>query len=628
METIFIYFGKVILTSGVMFLYYLLFLKDKTFHHYNRFYLLSVLLVSLLLPLLKVSYFTLEVNNDIYLLINILQDFNSKNNLSHDFIYLKFAAVAFGLVSVFFLAKIIYGLAKIQQFKKQFSKENFGGINFYQTNLQEAPFSFFRNLFWKDSIHLQSDLGRQILKHEMVHIEQKHSWDNIFTEIATSLFWFNPFFYFIKKEINLIHEYLADKKAVQNSDTKAFAQMLLASHFSGKQFPATSPLLSSNLKKRLTMLKKSKTKFSYARRIFALPLLFILGFIYLVNAKNKEIKETNSEIEKMVSDLKIEQLNSILKLDTIIPKKSENPQIIILDSTKGNIGYGKDGTALYKSNPELFKDSDTKDLSSIEEVRKTIEKKRQEIEPLRSKLDKDYEIARKFYDEMRVKNDALKKLSEKKDWDNPDFSKLEKEMNEIGKKIDAVFNSEDFVKNQKLMEMKFSDMDKLYAQLDKLYNSDDFINSLKNAENFGKLLNEKELKEISSNAKVTTKDAEIAARDAAKLVNSKEFKKQIADAEKAAKNAKKLVNSKEYQQQIKDAQKAAEEATKNGNKSKVIILNSSGKGDENIKIYIDGKEVSKSEMERFPPEKIEKMEVNKKGYLGKKNAEIHITTKK
>ena len=112
------------------------------------------------------------------------------------------------------------------------------------------------------------------------------------------------------------------------------------------------------------------------------------------------------------------------------------------------------------------------------------------------------------------------------------------------------------------------------------------------------------------------------------MVNSNEFKKQIADAEKAAKNAKKLVNSKEYQQQIKDAQKAAEEATKNGNKSKIIILNSSGKGDGNMKIFIDGKEVSKSEMERFPPEKIEKMEVNKKGYLGKKNAEIHITTKK
>jgi hypothetical protein len=89
------------------------------------------------------------------------------------------------------------------------------------------------------------------------------------------------------------------------------------------------------------MLKKSKTKFSYARRIFALPLLFILGFIYLVNAKNKEIKETNSEIEKMVSDLKIEQLNSILKLDTIIPKKIGKSANHYFRFNQGNIGYGK-----------------------------------------------------------------------------------------------------------------------------------------------------------------------------------------------------------------------------------------------------------------------------------------------
>lgn len=609
METIFIYFGKVILTSGVMFLYYRLFLKDKTFHHYNRFYLLSVLLVSLLLPLLKVSYFTLEVNSDIYLLINKLQDFNSKNNLSHDFIYLKFAALAFGLVSVFFLAKLIYGLAKIQQFKKQFSKENFEGINFYQTNLQEAPFSFFRNLFWKDSIHLQSDLGRQILKHEMVHIEQKHSWDKIFAEIATSLFWFNPFFYFIKKEINLIHEYLADKKAVQNSDTKAFAQMLLASHFSGKQFPATSPFLSSNLKKRLTMLKKSKTKFSYARRIFALPLLFILGFIYLVNAKNKEIKETNKEIEKMVSDLKIEQLNSVLNKDTISPKKSETEKIIILDSTKGNIGYGKDGTALYKSNPELFKSNETTNSKSIEEIQKLIEEKQKQIEPLQLNLNKEHEIARKFADEMRIKGEILRKLSEKKDWDNPDFSKLEKQMDELGLKMDAVFNSEDFKKNMKALDMNFSDLNKLHEQLDKFYNSEDFKNSI-------------------SHAELQAKNAEIAAKEVEKMVNSKEFKKQIADAEKAAKNAEKLVNSKKFKQQIKDAEKAAEQAAQNAKKSNVIILNSSGKGDENVKIYIDGKEVSKEEMEKFPSDKIESVHVFKKGYLGKQIGEIQITTKK
>jgi len=70
METIFLYFGKMILVSAVMSAYYLLFLRDKTFHHYNRFYLLGTMVLSLLLPLLKVEYFTIETDSRILLLLN------------------------------------------------------------------------------------------------------------------------------------------------------------------------------------------------------------------------------------------------------------------------------------------------------------------------------------------------------------------------------------------------------------------------------------------------------------------------------------------------------------------------------------------------------------------------------
>ncbi|TZF98891.1 hypothetical protein FW781_02905 (plasmid) [Chryseobacterium panacisoli] len=304
MEAILLYFGKIILCSGVTFLYYQLSLKDKTFHHYNRFYLLAAIVISLLLPLIRVDDFTIEVNNDMYMLLDKIQNFNSEKNINNGNLYFNIIFSALGLVSLYFLGKLIYGIFKIQQFKKQFQKESFDGINFYRTDLNEAPFSYFKNLFWKNAITLHSDIGKQILKHEMVHIEQKHSFDKIFIEIITSVFWFNPFFHIIKKEINLIHEYLADKKAVQQSDTKAFAQMLLASHFSGTQLPAASPFLSSNLKKRLKMLQKPKTKFGYARRILALPVLFTVAFAYLVNAKNREIEETNLSIKKVVSEIK------------------------------------------------------------------------------------------------------------------------------------------------------------------------------------------------------------------------------------------------------------------------------------------------------------------------------------
>ena len=306
MEALFLYFGKLVITSAVLFGYYHLALRNRTFHHYNRFYLLGTVVISMLLPMLKVSYFTLEVNDSFYLLLNKIQNFNSTKTLNNDFSYFGAAAAIFGLIAFVFLVRFFIGIFKIQTFKKNYPKEIFEGISFYQTNLENAPFSFFRNLFWKDSIVINSDLGRQILKREMVHIEQKHSLDKIFMEIVTVLFWFNPVFWFIKKEINLIHEYLADKKAVKKSDTKAFAQMLLASHFSGNVIPGTSPLLSSNLKKRLKMLKKPKTKFGYAHRILALPVVFTIVFTYVVHAKNKEIAVLNNVIENHVYLLKTE----------------------------------------------------------------------------------------------------------------------------------------------------------------------------------------------------------------------------------------------------------------------------------------------------------------------------------
>ncbi|CAA7388609.1 M56 family metallopeptidase [Chryseobacterium fistulae] len=332
MEALIIYSIKVIICSGVMLGYYYISLKDKTFHHYNRFYLLTSIPISLLLPLVKIDYFTIEVNSDIYALINNIQNFKVTTNFQEESIYYQIIVLFLGVISIYFLGGIILGMIKIQQLKKQFRKDIFEGINFYHTDLTDAPFSYFKNLFWKDSIILNSEIGKQILKHEMVHIEQKHSFDKIFIEIITAIFWYNPFFHIIKKEISLIHEYLADKKAVKQSDTKAFAQMLLTSHFSGTQLPVTSLFLNSNLKKRLKMLQKPKTKFGYARRILALPVLFSVAFAYLVNAKNREIKETNIAIEKAISQIKKDTITPNISKDEIVnpkinPKRIDNKKI-------------------------------------------------------------------------------------------------------------------------------------------------------------------------------------------------------------------------------------------------------------------------------------------------------------
>ncbi|MCC2590014.1 M56 family metallopeptidase [Chryseobacterium sp. MFBS3-17] len=404
METLLLYFGKMMLCSAVLFAYYHLVLKDKTFHHYNRFYLLVAVAVSLLLPLLKVSYFTVEVNHDMYLLLNKLQYSHNANPESHDNLYFRLIILTAGVVALVLCGKLIAGLLRIQHFSRKFPKEQVKGISFYHTSLREAPFSFFSKLFWRDTILLDSDLGQQILKHEMVHIEQKHSIDKVLMETLTAILWFNPVFWLMKKELYLIHEYLADKKAVKHMDTKAFAQMLLASHFSGSVIPATSPFLNSNLKKRLKMLQKPHTRFGYVPRIMALPLLFTVAFAYMVNAENREILATNDAITEAVS---------VLKTDTLKPKSKAD---------------------------------------------QTLQKNQEKLKKASEKVQKDLERITVLSESAKTKTDELKKIEQEKGSESAAYSEKVKEIEALSNRIDQLYHADDFRKNREELRRNAKDL--------------------------------------------------------------------------------------------------------------------------------------------------------------------------
>ena len=493
MEAFMFYLGKMILCSAVMFAYYLLFLKDKTFHHYNRFYLLLMVIISLVLPLIKVSYFTIETNQNFYLLLSQLNQKQFQNS-AHDITNYSVFYAIIGVVSIILLIRLLLGIVKIQSIRKRFPNEIIEGIRFYQTNLDNAPFSFFRNLFWKQSIQLDSPVGQQILKHEMVHIQQKHSWDKLLMQTVKSVFWFNPLFYFINKEINLIHEYLADNKAVKKSDTRAFAQMLLESHFSGSVIPVTSPFLSSNLKKRLKMLTKNQTKYSYARKLFALPILFLMVFAYMVNAKNKEITETNKVIDLAVKEL---------KNDTIKPKASE------LDSL----------TANHQRQSNMYSDA----------------------------LQEDHLKMSAISTKMADKSKALSALTKAKKEETPEYKALENEMQALANEMESIVSSENYRKNLKGLQESS-------AAIGKLCDSPEFkkkiADAAKKAAEAEKMVNSPEFKKRIADAE---KRAEQAV---AKVYDSPEFKKRLEFAEKLAQstsdNFGKIYNEADFEKMIKD----------------------------------------------------------------------------
>ena len=59
-QSILLYLLKTILVSGILLAYYWVALRDKKFHYYNRFYLLSSSILSLVVPLLNFDWFTVE----------------------------------------------------------------------------------------------------------------------------------------------------------------------------------------------------------------------------------------------------------------------------------------------------------------------------------------------------------------------------------------------------------------------------------------------------------------------------------------------------------------------------------------------------------------------------------------
>ncbi|WDT67304.1 M56 family metallopeptidase [Cloacibacterium sp. TD35] len=617
METIFLYFGKMILVSAVMSAYYLLFLRDKTFHHYNRFYLLGTMVLSLLLPLLKVEYFTIETDSRILLLLNQFNQ-NSSQEVENTFNVWNFGALILGIISFFLLAKLTLGLVKIHQLKKEFPKESIEGITFYNTNLHDAPFSFFRNLFWKKSILINSDLGKQILKHEMVHIEQKHSFDKLFVQMIQSLFWFNPIFYFIKKEITLIHEYLADKKAVKNADTRAFAQMLLASNFSGNVLPATSPFLSSNLKKRLKMLTQKNTKYSYARRILALPILFGVSFALLVNAKNIEIKKQNKAIEIAVQELK-------------------------------------------------------KDTVKEKDVQKLLEAQQAKINKASEKIKKENEKITTLSEQTRKKSEELQKIAKEKGADSYDYELKAKELENIGNEIDRIANSEAYQNNWKEFELNFTEMDKVFnsdefknqfkmneekmKELEKKFNSKEFkdkmirvqkmripqmmdvevpapitppisIEKLKNSPNSN--LTKEEIKKLD---KLSKERAELSKKQAELARKQAEIAKQQAEISRKYVQNNPWVIAIDAVEPKTDVRKYPRlkadvmYVDKNGNAEISGIKEMDLMPSPKTKIYINGKLSTKEEMDKLNPIDIATVNVNKNVNNGKEEGEIRIQTK-
>ncbi len=301
MNDFLIYLMQSAFCLAALYLIYWLFLRKDTFFRANRFYLISSLFLSFTLPLFKVPVFYSdpEVTYVVILeTVNITAE-NISSGIMNNWTIYQTLLIIYLTGVVLFLIRFIFQLFQLFWIINKYGVAEENGLKIVKLEKNFSSFSYFNYVFLSESI--TSDKNRnEIIKHEMAHIQQRHSLDLIILELFIVFQWFNPVIWLYKFSLKGIHEFLADDKLLSSGTNKLFYQTLLLNQLVGIQInDLTNNFNQSLIKQRFIMMTKIKSKGKAKwKYILPVPVTVLLIAFFAVNLnQNTFASETKEEVK-------------------------------------------------------------------------------------------------------------------------------------------------------------------------------------------------------------------------------------------------------------------------------------------------------------------------------------------
>lgn len=141
-----------------------------------------------------------------------------------------------------------------------------------------APFSFFGHITIGTRGMTDEEL-RMVLAHEEEHVRRHHTIDVVTMRLMCCVAWFNPFAWLMLRELCAVHEYQADA-AVVGSNGREYMSLLYRQATGTGYGHITNKFNSINLKNRIVMMNRQKTRFGAWKLVAVLPvaaLMLMLG---------------------------------------------------------------------------------------------------------------------------------------------------------------------------------------------------------------------------------------------------------------------------------------------------------------------------------------------------------------
>ena len=293
----------------VLFGFYQLISAGDTFFKWRRLSLLTIYMLSLLLPTIDLS----QLVNETAPLGNILprMAYNLPEVLvkpARDaFDWQRLAVWLYAVVALALLLRVLWQVVVVCRLAQRSERATLHGTAVCLLTGDYSPFSFFRWIFVSPVNKTPSQL-QQILMHEQAHVEQWHSVDALLSQLFVAAFWFNPAAWLMRLQVRNNLEYLADRSVISGgTDKKAYQYHLLAVAYRTNVATITNNFNVLPLKRRIMMMNKQASnplaRFKYLLFVpLAIALLAMNNTTIRANVQKKVVKTTKTTKEADASN--------------------------------------------------------------------------------------------------------------------------------------------------------------------------------------------------------------------------------------------------------------------------------------------------------------------------------------
>ena len=322
-----VYLLKFILCAAALFTLFKLFLSRGKSFQFNRIALLLIIPLAAIAPLLSIpielEYPTEPIENSIFTepTINTV----SSNQLAErstpitQISTINWILLSYLLIALLLLLSKSHAIITLLRWRNHGEKLTIDGATIVISEKAKTPFSFLHTIFInRKDYEIGNDLG-VIVSHEMAHISQRHYLDLFILEFLNIIFWFNPVCYLIKYQVQVNHEYLADQMILERKYDVNQYKKTLFKFSTSNLIPLASPIVSSTLKLRITMLNKIQNNHSKNRSILASCLFGILTWgAFTLDLQAQEVKATPIKTVNQESPSTVQLSKAALELDKLI----------------------------------------------------------------------------------------------------------------------------------------------------------------------------------------------------------------------------------------------------------------------------------------------------------------------